>query len=317
MKRQRLPTAQRRARRGAKLPLMAREWNAIKFSTKGDTLTIELNGAVIFTHEIETTNLRHFGLFHYANESDVRVRNVRYRGEWPKTLPPIKQQELAVGPQKLAEIPDAELPDAVSFDFTRSKFDTTEFGYHWDAAAAAKHIQPTPDGLRFFLTAGVAKPQTAGVHTKLRLSGDFIATIEYAGLKTTPPSGTWGSGLSFKVNVDGKRESGIEARQWEKSKGTTAMSQSRSPQGEYLFSSESLADFSESGRMRLARRGGVIYCLTAETGSDKFRLVAHRPIGTSDTHYIAIQADASDTTSGAEFVVKNLSIRANKISKAK
>ncbi len=300
-----------------KLPLKPREWNAIKFATKGDTLTIELNGDIVFTRDIEPTNLRHFGLFHYANESDVRVRNIRYRGDWPKTLPPIQQQELAASSRKMTEIPDAELPDAVNFDFTRSKFDTTQFNYHWDAAAAAKRIQPTPDGLRFFLTAGEAKPQTAGVHTKLRLSGDFIATIEYVGLKTTPPSGTWGSGLSFKVNVDGKRESGIEARQWEKSKGTTAMTQSRSPQGEYLFSSESVADFSESGRMRLVRRGAVLYCLTAETGSDKFRLVAHRPIGTSDTHYIAIQADASDTTSGAEFVVKNLSIRANKISKAK
>ncbi len=297
--------------------LKPREWNAIKFTTKGDTLTIELNGDIVFTRDIEPTNLRHFGLFHYANGSDVRVRNVRYRGDWPKTLPPIKQQELAASSRKMTEIPDAELPDTASFDFTRSKFDTTQFSYHWDAAAAAKRIQSTSDGLRFFLTAGEAKPQTAGVHTKLRLSGDFIATIEYAGLKTAPPSGTWGSGLSFKVNVDGKRESGIEARQWEKSKGTTAMSQSRSPQGEYLYSSESLTDFAESGRMRLVRRGAALYCLTAETGSDNFRLVAHRPIGTGDTHYIAIQADASDQAAGAEFLLKNMSIRATKIMKVK
>ena len=71
----------------AQLPLKKRDWNAIKFATKGDTLTIELNGQSVFSHAIEPTNLRHFGLFRYANESSVRVRNIRYRGDWPKTLP--------------------------------------------------------------------------------------------------------------------------------------------------------------------------------------------------------------------------------------
>jgi hypothetical protein len=30
---------------------------------------------------------RTFGLFHYADATGLRVRNVTYRGEWPRQLP--------------------------------------------------------------------------------------------------------------------------------------------------------------------------------------------------------------------------------------
>ncbi len=52
-----------------------------------------------------------------------------------------------------------------------------------------------------------------------------------------------------------------------------------------------------------------------DTGSNNFRLVTQPPFGTGDIHYLAIQADASDTAAGAKFVVKNLSLRATKIMK--
>ncbi len=59
----------------------------------------------------------------------------------------------------------------------------------------------------------------------------------------------------------------------------------------------------------------AIYYFTLETGSNNFRLVTQRPFGIGDIHYLRIQADASDTAAGAEFVVKNFSLRASKIMK--
>lgn len=301
----------------AKLPLKARDWNAVTLAVKGDTLTITLNGESVFSRPIEPTNLRHFGLFHYANESSVRVRNIWYRGDWPKTLPPVDQQELALGPERLAEIPDSELPESVNFDFIGSKFDAAEFAYHWDAKAAAKKIQPTADGLRFFLPGGEIKTQFAGLHPKLRLSGDFIVIIDYEGLKTTPPNGTWGSGLSFKVMIDQSYEAGLEARRTTNAFTTNAMWQLTTPLKDHVYYAEQLPQFAEAGRMKLQRRGGVLYFFTAPAGSDEFRLVAHRPVGTNDVRQINIRADASDQSAGAEFVLKNLSIRAAKIMKVK
>lgn len=295
----------------AKLPFKDRDWNAMKISIKGDTLSIELNGQPIFTHVIEPTNLRHFGLFHYANESSVRVRNIRFRGDWPKSLPPIEQQELAAGPERFAVLPESQLAGTAMFDFTGSKFNVSEFVYHGRGDPSSTYIQPTAAGLRFELRPGEKKPQFAWLHPKLRLSGDFSITIEYTGLKTTPAKESWGTGLTFKILLDKSYETGFEARDVSGSKAVRAMWRLVAPVQEYH--DESLPGFSESGRMRMVRHGAALYYLIAEKNSDDFRLIAQRPIGISDVTTINIQADASDQVGGAEFVVQNLSIRAAKI----
>jgi hypothetical protein len=309
------PAAAARSDAATKLALKDFDWNAIKFAVKGDTLTITLNGQPVFSHPIEPTNLRHFGLFHYANESSVRVRNIRYRGDWPKVLPPVDQQELAAGPDRLAVTPDSELPETAKFDFTGSKFEAADFAYHGDPKNAAKHIRPTGDGLRFDLPAGETKARWVGVHPKLKLLGDFSVTIEYAGLKTTPAKESWGTGLSFKIQFDKSYETGFEARDAYGSKAMRAMWRLPTPLNEYH--DESLPGFAESGRICLQRRGPVLYYFITENGSKDFRLLAQRPIGTKDVNAINIQADASDQAGGTEFILKSLSIRAAKITKLK
>ncbi|MEK6257402.1 MAG: DUF1583 domain-containing protein [Planctomycetota bacterium] len=242
-----------------KLSLKDRDWNTVKFAVHGDTLTITLNGEPVFTRPIDATNLRHFGLFHYANESNVRVRNIRYRGNCPTVLRPTDQQELAVGSERLAITPDSELPDTATFDFTGSKFEAADFAYHWDAKAAVMRIRPTAAGLYFKLPAGETKTTCAGLHPKLKLSGDFSVTIEYEALKTIPAKVSWGAGLSFKILVDNSYETGFEARDSGSYKATRAMWRLQTPVNEYH--DESLPGFAESGRMRLQRRGPVIYIL--------------------------------------------------------
>lgn len=75
-------------RRGpSMLPLKAKTWNHMKLSLSGDTIILHLNGSVIYERKLESTNQRTFGLFHYADETSVRVRNVSYRGQWPRRLP--------------------------------------------------------------------------------------------------------------------------------------------------------------------------------------------------------------------------------------
>ena len=77
------------ARRGpARLPLKPKAWNRVELTIKGDTLSLRLNGEPAYEAAIEPTNPRDFGLFHYADETEARIRNVNYRGQWPRTLPP-------------------------------------------------------------------------------------------------------------------------------------------------------------------------------------------------------------------------------------
>ncbi len=300
------------------LPLKAGDWNAVAFRTKGDTLTVELNGEAILTRAIEPTNLRHFGLFHYANESNVRVRNVRYQGDWPKQLPSVANQDLAAGPQALAAIPDANLRSAITWDFTKSQFNRDEFHWIWDSNSE-KYITPTNAGLRYTMPAGETKPQVAGITPKIRISGDFIVTMEYENLKTVPGEESWGGGIGFNVALDGSYQVGIELREWNKSaaKVTNASQTIYVSTRPHLFLNEAINEFAPAGRLRLQRKGDVIYHFIAAPGSEDFRLLAQRPVGGNDIVRVGVSADASDQACGSTFTVKSLSIRATKIEKGK
>ena len=75
-------------RRGpSSLPLKPKAWNRLVLSLAGDRVILKLNDQSIYERTLESTNQRSFGLFHYADATRVRVRNVTYQGEWPRTLP--------------------------------------------------------------------------------------------------------------------------------------------------------------------------------------------------------------------------------------
>jgi hypothetical protein len=81
-------TIEEKNRRGpAKLPLKPDAWNKLKLSVAGNTVTLKLNDVGIYQRDLEPTNQRTFGLFHYADDTEVRVRNAVYRGQWPTKLP--------------------------------------------------------------------------------------------------------------------------------------------------------------------------------------------------------------------------------------
>src|SRR5262249_19372576 len=75
-------------RRGlASLPVKERNWNRLRLTLAGGKAILRLNDVEIYERTLEPTNQRVFGLFHYADETEVRVRNVIYRGHWPRKLP--------------------------------------------------------------------------------------------------------------------------------------------------------------------------------------------------------------------------------------
>jgi tetratricopeptide (TPR) repeat protein len=76
------------SRRGAgSIPLRPKAWNRLELTVTGDRLALRLNDQPIEERAIESVNQRSFGLFHYADATAVRVRNVTYEGRWPRSLP--------------------------------------------------------------------------------------------------------------------------------------------------------------------------------------------------------------------------------------
>ncbi len=75
-------------RRGpSSLPLKPKAWNRLVLSLAGDRVTLKLNDQAIFERTLEPTNQRSFGLFHYADATRARIRNISYQGEWPRSRP--------------------------------------------------------------------------------------------------------------------------------------------------------------------------------------------------------------------------------------
>jgi hypothetical protein len=77
------------------IPLKEKAWNTLKLALAGDLVTLTLNGEKVGTYQLEAINQRIFGLFRYRSETAARVKNVTHRGNWPKGIPAVGQQELA------------------------------------------------------------------------------------------------------------------------------------------------------------------------------------------------------------------------------
>jgi len=87
---------QSQTKSAAKLDLKDKSWNQVQIKIEGDHLQLILNGQSILATDLDASNQRQFGVFHFANETEVKVRNIIYKGNWPTTLPSIEQQELSV-----------------------------------------------------------------------------------------------------------------------------------------------------------------------------------------------------------------------------
>ncbi|HSG71057.1 MAG TPA: DUF1583 domain-containing protein, partial [Planctomycetaceae bacterium] len=99
--------------------LVAGAWNRLRLSLTGDVVEIAVNGQRIVSRELEPENLRTFGLFFYSDQTESRVRNLRWRGEWPRELPPLERQELADLTLEQTLDRGPELPVVFEHDFFR------------------------------------------------------------------------------------------------------------------------------------------------------------------------------------------------------
>ncbi|MBC8351700.1 MAG: DUF1583 domain-containing protein, partial [Planctomycetes bacterium] len=114
-------------RRANRLPLRAGTWNSIKLTLTGDTIDLMLNDQPVYQRDLEPSNMRQFGLLHYSDQTEARVRNVVWHGDWPKELPSLADQELA----DVSLIPelDAKLPTMEVFehDFAKNQLQSNVF----------------------------------------------------------------------------------------------------------------------------------------------------------------------------------------------
>jgi hypothetical protein len=294
------------------LPLTANAWNKASLSLAGDTVELRINQQLVYSRVLEPGNQRTFGLFHYADQTEARVRGLRWRGHWPDELPAAADQELSDEEVPLRPDDTETLPIVLQHDFAeglpRQVF--TISGSGWQ-----DHFEQLEDGIRLTRPEGSYANYLLSPH--LTLQGDFDIIAEFEDLETSAEVGGE-SNIQLRVTLDDdtattfrlyrkevchatdRSHQLVQAAVFKTQKGHTGFDFPKSPPQE-----------SKAGRLRLIRRGQQMHYLYAENDSSQYRLIHSEPASAVDTATAGIKLGLEQHKAGAASVTwKSLTIRA-------
>ncbi len=294
-----------------KIALKQRDWNRYRLSLKGDQLTIAVNGEDVATVTLtELAAQRYFGLFRYSNKTKCRVRNLVYRGEWPKTLPAVEDQQLA---RASAENQFAAWPELQAFDFTEPISKLQAKGL--EPGGAVSGITSVEGGTRLLLQNADGYAKRPRLHLRQPISEDCVITLDFEGFKIQKPKEGWGAYLVLRAAVDTASNPGVETSLGVDQNGNTNV---RSVRGHKTLAGKASHESRHwpisiaAGRLRLVRQGSTISAWFAEPNSNDFRLLETWPVGEAPIKEIIIQCAASHATARVDVVLKRLTIQTRK-----
>ena len=298
-------------RRGpSKLPLISGDWNHMKVAVTGDMVTLELNGQAIYERRLESTNQRKFGLFNYADQGDARVRNVVMRGDWPKTLPPVSEQELTN--QTLATLDVERSRSEVSMRHEFATDGLPEKHFHVPPVTAETEIVSTPIGVTHEQRSPGNWAQSS-ITGWFQMRGDFDVSAGFDDCTTT---GHDNYGCALIVNCGSGHRIQLGRRHDKKNDDHGLVVGWLIPigNGEFRTSFDLLHTEATSGQLRLARRGDTWYALFAENDSTSFQLVGTQKLEGTGEHSAVFEMQSIATDGGSSSVVwKDVQIAAEKL----
>ncbi len=303
------------SRRGPNvLPLKTGEWNRLKLAIAGSTVTVELNEQQVYERELEADNDRSFGLFHFADLSELRVRSVVMRGDWPKTLPPVADQQLA---DSLVARLDADLPrlkSEFSHDFATDGV-PGEF-FKPLGKSSPETFQATSDGLKFDISSETGWGHVA-LSPRFALHGDFDIEARFDDLNIDAKNHSviqLAARILDSPSVE-PRTSRFESKDGRQFLRCLAIRRESGKTDQTIYGGEELQNEAASGRLRLARRGNMVYSLFAEGDSDQFRQVGQIEASGGEVTFDGIQliAVAGGNGSRNQVVWKSIRLRAEKL----
>ena len=299
-------------RRGPEaLPLRRNDWNQIKLVTRGDFVELTLNGELIYARPLEASNRRTFGLFHYADQTEVRAGNLVLRGNWPKSVPAAAEQELATKTVPSLDETRAKLPAEFSHSFVK---DGLPAKYFKQRESSSGELALRADGLFTSVRSrgvGTSRP----IFPRFTLHGDFDIELEFEQLELSSDNY---AALLLKTEHDDDlrpfyRVMRMQQQQtYERVHASVSLLRPGTDRTYDSFNFESCE--STSGRLRLARRGNTIYYLFAEGDSTMFRIIGEQAGSAAKTVLDGIVfMPVCDGNSDIQVVWKNISIRAAKM----
>lgn len=296
-------------------------WNHLRATLQEDRVTLELNDQSVYQEQLTALNGRTFGLFHYADQTEVRVRNVKYRGDWPKQLPVAADQELRDSRIDKLDAEREQLSDQAEYSFQNREYNANQF-IRYNSSGQGK-VTPSETGLKMHQPG--SKPfNNNWISPRIRVSGDFdIETqFEQLALEVSEHGGT--SVYLTVVTTDGdKTHAHVNRGAWrnpnERLKtDVQAEFNLMKPTGVDIQFEGRHPEESTSGRLRIARRGKMMYFLFAEGNSPQYRIIYERevndlPLMVSGIRLAAGTWAGGETPGEANVVWKRLNVKADSI----
>ncbi|QDT12936.1 DUF1583 domain-containing protein [Planctomycetes bacterium K23_9] len=267
------------------LPLLDNAWNQARLSVHDQTLSVFVNGQLVHERPIPSGLGRKFGLFYFADCSDLRVRDVKMRGDWPK---------------ELASLSSFANPIVESLDKHRESLPTVFQQALNRPAGVARYFAPVNG-----LASGQTRDTTRGREvvafasqkwsqmaftTKLAIQGDFDVAVGFEELDVPVSARDAGPRLIVTLNDELSRQLVVAIGNHANNSavlrcGVTMIY----PDGTPRYKNEKVVDESTSGRMRIVRQGDQAYFLFAQGDSPIFRLIAEYKVSTADVSLNDIQ----------------------------
>ncbi|MCA9057326.1 MAG: DUF1583 domain-containing protein, partial [Planctomycetaceae bacterium] len=279
------------------LPLRAGEWNRLQLSVVDSTVAINLNGSPICELTLPATisgSRRVFGFFRYADQSDVQVRNVTMRGDWPKSVPPLQEQPLARKAVLALDAQHASLPAVYDMNFANSGFDSQMFSLR--NARGGGQFSMQNDGFQIVRPASNAWTATE-LLSRIVVRGDFDVS---AGFSDFEAVGDEDAAAMVIVKLDDEPQHHLRAvrnrvKQLQRQYYQVSKSVVQAD-GQRSYDTTSVPFEATTGTLRIARRGSEIYYLFAEGDSLNFHLVGQKTASDADGLGIDLNAIANGTS---------------------
>ena len=272
-------------------PLKPAAWNTVTLQLAGDELQLHLNGTLLHTHTVASTASRQFGLFHYNDQTAARVRNVKWTGNWPDSLPSLAQQSLAVVDPVLAASNLAETGQRATRKLNSESLTSPQFNVY--SGSLKDHFKGAQDGIT------ITRPSANGycdarMSPNMDITGDFDITVDFDSLKAHSIQGSLAC-LTLEIGAIESFEHQTAIRVRVDSDGshvvqcTSVKLIDGERRGEYFGAQPFDAD---AGRLRLSRRGGEMIYLIAENDSEQFRIIGRREVTTAALGHNSIRFGA-------------------------
>lgn len=278
-------------------------WNQLKLEVIGNIVRIILNGTQVYEGNIPPDNDRTFGLFHYADQTAVRVRHLNWTGNWPKLLPPIIEQEL-----RSHELDDLEerckkLTHRIAFDFVdppsqsaASTYSNQTFQFQTSDQRGTATLKSS--GLEM-TRPGTAEFTDVWVTPRIRVTGDFDIEATFENLQlATPTNGT--NAISLIVVTEDEQTT--HSRVWHGVYAHPHIELRHATQAEFNrygkdrgvsidFQGVTSEDCT-SGRLRVVRLGQRMTFLIAEQDSPFFRVIHEADVTDAPVRFDGIRLGA-------------------------